>query len=542
MNTAHYSAMTRTIELAARTRTEDDSPRHPRVAALLMQDGTIRGEAFKGELKPGDHAEFTLLEHKLKGKDLRGATLFTTLEPCTRRNAPKVPCADRVVSRGIKHVFVGMIDPDPRITLVGVRRLREAGVEVQYFPMELADELRSLNSEFIEDRLSQSEPLALREPALRSLDDWYYSLSSIYLNSNYPRPIELLYTHLVESAEGLREAYRRRSEDTSDVLRMLVKTIAWWMAVCAKAGLRSVEDVVWLKYPHVCAYCRLGEHDPKRCKEAGESGREPDWGELFELGVSNSQRRPASLSAWRTMFRQIYPPGAFLEASARLGEEIGELAQSIRLYSLAPQNLLGEVADVFAWLMHIANSIEDEGGDLVNAGPWLELAMSRTYPDACSSCGNGRCICPPVTSASAMKMTSNGPSFSKIPAASYFLSPSEMLGQFHDAAERIEVAGRELDPRERDFRNSVYATSIQVLERISDLGLSPIVAGEIDRSARFLFRMNAAQHLTQHAVDDFLRALAPLTQEERSSLREQLRCTAYGPWQSYLVELLQGPE
>jgi ATP-dependent DNA helicase RecG len=127
----------------------------PKVGAvLLFPDGRIE-TAFRGELREGDHAEFTLIERKLANENLEGCILFTTLEPCVERNPPKVPCCKRTTNARIKKVFVGIEDRDPTVDGKGIKHLEKHLVEVKMFDREFQRIIELENKDFLKQALER---------------------------------------------------------------------------------------------------------------------------------------------------------------------------------------------------------------------------------------------------------------------------------------------------------------------------------------------------------------------------------------------------
>lgn len=172
---------------------EDNKP-CPKVGAVIVKpDGTIE-TACRGELRYGDHAEFTLLERKNRKNLLEGSTLFATLEPCApgARRHPKLGCAERIVNARIKKVWIGIEDPHPDVDRQGIEYLKKNKIEVEMFYPAFQKQIRKDNDEFLKYALQVREErqeekkvsLSVIEEPILSVDTDSFSREAVesYLN------------------------------------------------------------------------------------------------------------------------------------------------------------------------------------------------------------------------------------------------------------------------------------------------------------------------------------------------------------------------
>ncbi len=123
--TTHETYMKRALELA-QSAMGHTSP-NPMVGCVVVKDGRIVTEGCHE--KYGEfHAERNALTRCTE--DVSGADLYVTLEPCCHHGKTP-PCTDIIIEKKIGRVFVGAMDPNPKVAGNGVRLLREQGIEVQ---------------------------------------------------------------------------------------------------------------------------------------------------------------------------------------------------------------------------------------------------------------------------------------------------------------------------------------------------------------------------------------------------------------------------
>jgi pyrimidine deaminase RibD-like protein len=152
----------------ARQSVAEDGRAHPKVGAVVVKDGEVVSKAHRGETPKG-HAEFIALEGKLSDDLVAGSTVYTTLEPCTTRTHPKIPCAQRLIERRVGRVFIGMLDPNPEIRGLGIQALNDAGIETQFFPRDLQSQIEELNREFI--RAQRERQTRANVPSLKTTSE-----------------------------------------------------------------------------------------------------------------------------------------------------------------------------------------------------------------------------------------------------------------------------------------------------------------------------------------------------------------------------------
>lgn len=125
--TDHQALMRRAMHMAQTARLH--ARPNPWVGAVVV---CADGRFFDGATQPpgGPHAEVVAMQNAIDaGADTRGATLYSTLEPCNHTGRTG-PCTEAIISAGIAHVVVGITDPDSLVAGTGLARLREAEIVV----------------------------------------------------------------------------------------------------------------------------------------------------------------------------------------------------------------------------------------------------------------------------------------------------------------------------------------------------------------------------------------------------------------------------
>ena len=136
--------MRRCIQLAKNG--QQNAKPNPMVGAVIVADGRIIGEGYHVRCGEG-HAEVNAFASVRPENEhlLPQSSIYVSLEPCSHYGKTP-PCADLIIKKGVRRVVVGCIDEFAEVQGRGIRKLQEAGIEVEVGVLE--DECKALNRRF----------------------------------------------------------------------------------------------------------------------------------------------------------------------------------------------------------------------------------------------------------------------------------------------------------------------------------------------------------------------------------------------------------
>ncbi|MDP9067412.1 MAG: hypothetical protein M3N53_03550 [Actinomycetota bacterium] len=377
----------------------------------------------------------------------------------------------------------------------------------------------------------------------RSLDAWYRRVNRIYLDRNFYREPFSVFTHLSEVVGGLSLLASEKQKPDVTPESFVPKALAWWMALCGRVGVISVEELVWSKFPYVCPYCRSEPHKPAKCAETKLNSDGPDWQSVADLCKSNMRKRPTTLGGWQRMFADVYPVNAtetYAQTFARFTEEMGELAEALRVLPIAPGYFVSEASDVFAWLMHLQELIYEKARvPIADRGKSLDEAFGANYPGKCKDCGNPVCTCPPILPSTLGRIAHDAP----LQSASFEGRPlvplEEAMQLFEAGARAIRIGDQELE-----LTPALIAELRSGLRQLIQLtlGLKEASGQEWMLLVETLYTvkdLSERQRITQESIDELSRAIAALDEPQRNAVINFLNGMSSSLWASALIEAVK---
>lgn len=117
---------------------------NPMVGSVIVHDGKIIGEGW--HRKAGEaHAEVNAINSVKDEKLLKESVIYVSLEPCSHFGKTP-PCSDLIIEKGIRRVVIGTMDPFAKVAGRGIKKLMDAGCEVNVGVLE--EECLELNKRF----------------------------------------------------------------------------------------------------------------------------------------------------------------------------------------------------------------------------------------------------------------------------------------------------------------------------------------------------------------------------------------------------------
>ncbi len=137
---------------------------NPRVGCVLVKDDKVIAEGWHVQAGLG-HAEVNALKQLANKHEAKAATAYVTLEPCSHTGRTG-PCCDALIAAGISRVVVAMQDPNPLVAGNGIKKMQDAGVQIECGVLQ--EDAEAINKGFIK-RMKTGLPFVSSKMAM-SLD------------------------------------------------------------------------------------------------------------------------------------------------------------------------------------------------------------------------------------------------------------------------------------------------------------------------------------------------------------------------------------
>lgn len=130
---------------------------NPLVGSIVIdKNGNVVGRGYHEKYGEA-HAEINALNQA--GNKAEGGTVYVSLEPCSHYGKTP-PCIDRIIKEKIHTLVVGMTDPNPLVSGKGIRKAKDAGIEV--IENVLTKECEKTNEIFIKNITDKTPYIAVK--------------------------------------------------------------------------------------------------------------------------------------------------------------------------------------------------------------------------------------------------------------------------------------------------------------------------------------------------------------------------------------------
>ncbi len=118
---------------------------NPMVGCVIVREGKIVAEGYHKKYG-GPHAEVNAFNNLPADITISECDVYVSLEPCSHFGKTP-PCADLIIAKRPRKVYVGMLDPNPKVAGTGIIKISKSGINVQVGILE--SDCASLNKKFV---------------------------------------------------------------------------------------------------------------------------------------------------------------------------------------------------------------------------------------------------------------------------------------------------------------------------------------------------------------------------------------------------------